>query len=103
MPPSPLSPEAWITDLFSSKAARNGAVIRRKIRDIERYVGLDRFGLELQRRGYTALMNSGQLIIFCNHDPIRVFQAPLSFQESDPETFKVSGPPFGPSGPRCAG
>lgn len=69
--PAPLSPEAWITDLFSSKAACQGAVIRRKLRDIERYVGRARFEDELRRRGFHAVENAGQLIIFCNQDPIR--------------------------------
>lgn len=69
--PAPLSSDAWITDLFSSKAARQGAVIRRKLRDIERYVGRSRFENELRRRGYHAVENAGQLIIFCNQEPIR--------------------------------
>lgn len=70
--PSPLSADAWIIDLFSSKAARQGSVIRRKLRDIERYVGVDRFLSELQRRGFHAVENAGQLIIFCNQEPIRL-------------------------------
>ena len=31
----------WITHVFSTKAACEGGVVRRKIRDIERYVGLE--------------------------------------------------------------
>lgn len=77
-------------DLFSSKAARSGAVIRRKARDVERYVGLERFADELDRRGYHAVINAGQLVIFCNREPVRMLKAPLSFKESGPETFKVS-------------
>lgn len=89
---SPLSPEAWMLDLFSSKAARSGAVIRRKVRDVERYVGLEKLARELDRRGYHAVINAGQLVIFCNREPVRMLQAPLSFKESGTETFKVSGP-----------
>lgn len=68
---SPLSPEAWLLDLFSSKAAREGAVIRRKRRDVERFVGIDPFRAEIARRGYTVVENAGQLVIFCNREPIR--------------------------------
>ena len=68
---SPLSPEAWLNDLFSSKAVQRGAVIRRKARDIERYAGMERFLAELDRRGFQALENSGQIVIFCNRAPIR--------------------------------
>lgn len=70
-PVSPLSPENWLAGLFSSKAARDGSVIRRKMRDIERFVGRDAFLLELERRGYHAIENSGQVVIFCNQEPIR--------------------------------
>lgn len=68
----PFSPDHWITHLFSAKAAGEGGVIRRKIRDIERYVGRAYFEAELRRRGYHAVENAGQLIIFCNQEPIRV-------------------------------
>ncbi|MBV1896262.1 MAG: N-(5'-phosphoribosyl)anthranilate isomerase [Rhodobacteraceae bacterium] len=70
---SPLSRGGWIADLFSSKAARDGAVIRRKLRDIDRYAGRDVFKAELERRGYRAVENAGQLIIFCNQEPVRAF------------------------------
>ena len=69
---APLSTDTWITHLFSSKAAREGAVIRRQIRDIERYVGRGPFEKELRRRGFHAVENAGQMIIFCNQEPVRI-------------------------------
>lgn len=68
---SPLSPNGWLADLFSSKAARTGAVIRRKRRDTERFAGMDSFMGELERRGYRAVENGDQVIIFCNAEPVR--------------------------------
>lgn len=70
--PPELSPEHWITHVFSAKAARQGGVIRRNLRDIERYVDRSAFEDELKRRGYHAVENAGQLIIFCNQEPIRL-------------------------------
>jgi hypothetical protein len=70
--PAPLSPDAWVTHLFTTKAAREGGVVRRNLRDIERYVGRTAFEAELRRRGYHAVENAGQLIIFCNQEPIRL-------------------------------
>tara|TARA_R100001369_G_scaffold50394_2_gene77128 strand:+ start:343 stop:570 length:228 start_codon:yes stop_codon:yes gene_type:complete len=70
--PAPLSPEAWVTHLFTAKAARQGAVIRRNLRDVERYVGRAKFEEELRRRGFHAVENAGQIVIFCNQEPIRV-------------------------------
>lgn len=69
--PGYLSPEHWIAHLFSSQAAREGGVIRRKLRDIERYVGREAFLAEMRRRGFPVVENAGQFVIFCNREPIR--------------------------------
>ncbi len=69
---APLSKDDWINHLFSSRAARSGAIIRRKTRDIERYVGKAVFLQELERRGFHAIENAGQMVIFCNQEPIRL-------------------------------
>ncbi|MDW4496387.1 hypothetical protein R5H30_00210 [Sulfitobacter sp. D35] len=57
--------------VFSSKAARDGGVVRRSIRDIERFVGRAAFEAELRRRGYRAVENAGQLVVFCNQESVR--------------------------------
>ena len=69
--PSPLTPEIWLHDLFSSNAVRDGLVIRRKARDIERFAGWDALRAELKRRVFRTVENSGQIVIFCNQAPIR--------------------------------
>jgi hypothetical protein len=82
--PMEMSPQHWVTHVFSSKAAREGGVVRRKIRDIERYVGLDAFLEELNRRGFSALENAGQLVIFCNQEPVRIASGPILSRRSVP-------------------
>ncbi len=69
--PEVLSPETWLLHLFSSQAAREGSVIRRKVRDVERYVGRTAFLDEMMRRGFPVVENAGQFIVFCNREPIR--------------------------------
>ncbi len=71
---SPLSPDIWMREVFASKSVQRGEVIRRKVRDIERFAGMDLFRKELQRRGFRAVENAGQVIIFCNQEPIRHFE-----------------------------
>ncbi|KIT15937.1 hypothetical protein [Jannaschia aquimarina] len=68
-----LSPvaEQWLTQILSSKAARQGAVIRRKARDVERMVGREAFLAEMRRRGFATVENAGQFVILCNREPIR--------------------------------
>jgi hypothetical protein len=67
----PYTTEGWIAHLFNAQAARDGGVIRRQVRDVERYVGPDPFFAEMRRRGFTVLENAGQFIIICNQEPIR--------------------------------
>ena len=68
---SPLTPENWLRSLFSTKAVLHGGVIRREARDVERFVGMERFLAEVNRRGFRVIENSGQLIILCNQAPVR--------------------------------
>lgn len=68
---SPFAAEIWLHDLFACKAVQQGAVIRRKARDIERFAGMDLFMEEVRRRGYQVAENAGQIVIFCNRSPVR--------------------------------
>ena len=67
---SPASSEFW-SEFLSSRAARKGEVIRRKVRDVERFVGRRPFLDEMQRRGFPVVENAGQFVVFCNLEPIR--------------------------------
>lgn len=67
----PVSPEQFLAELFSSRAAATGAVIRRNARDIDRFYGREAFLEEMRRRGFSVVENAGQLVIFCNREPIR--------------------------------
>jgi hypothetical protein len=91
---SPLSPEAWLYDLFASKAVQEGGVIRRKARDVERFVGMEFFMQEIHRRGFQVAENSGQIIIFCNRAPVRwltPIDTPISSKEIGPKSFQDFG------------
>jgi len=72
--PAPLTAERWMRQIFTAKAARDGSVVRRKICDIDRIVGRAAFEAELRRRGYRAVENAGQVIIFCNREPVRILR-----------------------------
>ena len=69
--PAYLSADHWVSHLFTSQAAREGGVIRRKVRDVERFVGRNLFLEEMKRRGFPVVENAGQFVIFCNREPIR--------------------------------
>jgi hypothetical protein len=67
----PLSPYQFFAEFFGSRAARDGEVIRRKVRDVERFVGREVFLDEMRRRGFPVIENAGQFVVFCNNAPIR--------------------------------
>lgn len=67
-----IPPDIWLLQLFSAKTAREGGIVRRQIRDVERIVGRANFERELRRRGFHAVENAGQYVIFCNAEPVRI-------------------------------
>lgn len=69
--PSPFDPHVFLSNIFACKAVQQGAVIRRKKHDIERYVGHGPFFDEIRRRGFQVVENADQYVIFCNNEPIR--------------------------------
>lgn len=66
--------EIWLRQIFDSKAARSGQVVRRKTHDVESKIGWHHFICELERRGFHAVENCGQVVIFCNNAPVRVLR-----------------------------
>ena len=64
----------FFASLFASKSAQSGRVVRRKVRDVERIVGRDVFRAELRRRGFSAVENAGQFVIFCNREAVVPFE-----------------------------
>ena len=62
--------DLWMRRIFDAKAARDGTTVRRSLADIEDMVGRDRFLREIGRRGYHAVENAGQIIVFCNNEPV---------------------------------
>ena len=74
--PDKITPEIWLLQLFASQSARDGGVVRRKVRDVENIVGRATFEAELQRRGFRAVENAGQFVVFCNREPVRLVGAP---------------------------
>jgi len=52
-----LSPEDWLRQIFSARAAQGG-VVRRSIAWVDREVGRDLFMAEVRRRGFHLLASS---------------------------------------------
>lgn len=65
-------PEFWLDQLFSTKAAQQGAVVRRSMAWVDREVGRDLFVQEVQRRGFHLLRTADQFIVVCHNGPIEI-------------------------------
>lgn len=67
----PPAANVWLCQLFDAKAARTGGVVRRRLRDVETIVGLAKFRDEVDRRGFTAITDGAQVVIFCHAGGVR--------------------------------
>lgn len=65
-------PESWIEQIFASKSARRGAVVRRSLDWVDREVGRDRFIWEVRRRNYHLIRTADQFIVICNSGPVEM-------------------------------
>ncbi|MBD3663955.1 N-(5'-phosphoribosyl)anthranilate isomerase [Sulfitobacter aestuariivivens] len=72
--PRHMNAEHWIRHIFSSKSARDGGVVRRKVRDVERIIGSGAFEAEVRRRGYRAVQNGQHYVVFCNAERLRLIE-----------------------------
>lgn len=72
--PMTISPDRWVVQIFSARSAAEGGIVRRKVADVERLIGRERFLYEVRRRGFRAIENAGQFVIFCNRQPVRVLE-----------------------------
>ena len=75
MLPDHLTPEIWLTQVFGSKEALSGGVVKRRIRDVERLCGRQAFVEEAERRGFQVVQNHRHFVVFCNRLPIRRVRA----------------------------
>jgi len=70
-PPQPIGQD-WLNQVFAAKAAKQGGIVKRKIRDVAREIGTDRFELEVRRRGFHLLKCDQHFIVICNSEPISI-------------------------------
>ncbi|WP_417210126.1 N-(5'-phosphoribosyl)anthranilate isomerase [Antarctobacter sp.] len=69
--PDHLTAGQWLNQIFASREALSGGVVKRKVRDVERLVGRAAFAEAVARRGFQAVENHRHFVIFCNAHPIR--------------------------------
>lgn len=70
--PLPVTPQQWLHQMFTSQAATEGGIVRRKVSDVERLVGRDAFLQVMRNRGFRVVENAGHFVVFCNAEPLHL-------------------------------
>lgn len=70
-PPPPLN-DKWIGQMFATKAAQKGAVVRRSMAWVDREVGRDRFLEEIRRRNFHVIQTADQFVVICHNGPVHM-------------------------------
>jgi hypothetical protein len=72
--PAHMTPKLWLRQLYGSKSALDGGVVRRKVADVDRIVGCLAFEADVRRRGFRAVQNGTMYVVFCNHEHLRLIE-----------------------------
>lgn len=70
--PDRQNPAFWLDQIFFTKSARRGAVVRRSVTWVDREIGRDRFLSEIRRRNFHLIRTADQFIIICHGGPIKI-------------------------------
>jgi hypothetical protein len=62
----------YIDNIFRAKQARNGGIVRRSLRWINRQGLLPALKREVRRRGFHMILCGGQAVILCNSGALAV-------------------------------
>lgn len=68
--PLPVTSQEWVRQMFATKTALDGGVVRRKVADVERLIGREAFLSAMGRRGYRVFENAGHFVVFCNSEDV---------------------------------
>jgi hypothetical protein len=55
-----------VDQIFEAASVRNGGIVRRARRDVDRLASLDEVIREAKRRGYHVLETGGQVVFLCH-------------------------------------
>ena len=66
------SARTWIAQIFRSKAARNGGIVRRSVDSVIEYASIAMLRAEVIRRGFHMIESGDQFVIFCNRGELKI-------------------------------
>jgi len=57
---------SWISKIFQAKQAKTGGIIRRGVKQVQKFASEQDLLREVLRRGFHLVKNGDQYIVFCN-------------------------------------
>lgn len=63
---------AWVNQVFRSKIAKRGGVVRRKISSIEKFASCELVKAECREKGFHIVEHGDQWLIFCDKANLRI-------------------------------
>ncbi len=69
---SSYSSNPWIDQIFESRQAQLGGVVRRKTSSVRRFASEAELIDAVKHRGFHLILNGSQYVIFCNKADIRI-------------------------------
>lgn len=67
-----LGKEVWIRQIFRSKAAQNGGVVRRSVDSVKQYATITALKAAVKAKGFHMLRSGDQYLIFCHTGHFKV-------------------------------
>jgi hypothetical protein len=61
---------SWIAQIFRSRAARNGGIVRRRVSDVKHFSSPGELEHAVRARGFHMLLSRDQYVIFCNSEGV---------------------------------
>ena len=67
-----ITAQKWIQQVFSSKIAKRGGHVRRKVSTIDKYASRADLIAEVKRRGYHVVEMKDQWVVICNRGKVKI-------------------------------
>jgi phage baseplate assembly protein gpV len=67
-----MTSNAWMDTWFSSQTARNGGIVRRARRDVDRFANMDWVIEEARQRRWHVIETGDQVVLLCHEGDLRM-------------------------------
>lgn len=63
----------WISQIFDARAAEEGGVVRRSVRDVEKFASISELLAEVRQRNFHLIQTGDQFVVICNAGELKIY------------------------------